>query len=282
MNMHIAPAGWLASLSRLALFSSMSLVVSSCNSGLPFNAETNVRVVNGRPSLETRTSMNRVRNDLYNYIDGGHLDFRVHPEPPLSFAFPSAYYTYHVNHVGGAVSKMGLEVDSATFGPFSRAPIVQMPNATTPRAKARESHVRRIHIMVLSNYFEDGNDFLERGVFRQPPGMGENARQVDLLNGYKTFFYRSAPDRLLSIQRTIILANQDIANTSLYAFPLDSRKSVTQRITCEISVPNCRASFVYYGRLVEVVFDKAVLFRADELVRQCKRFLDAYRLKTGI
>lgn len=282
MDMQIALAGWLPSLSRVALFSSMSLVVSSCNSGLPFDAETNVRVVNGRPTPETRTSMNRVRNDLYNYIDGGHLDFRVHPEPPLSFAFPSAYYTYGVNHVGGAVSLIGLGIDSATFGPFSRASVVQMPNATTPRAKARASHLRRIHLQVFSNYFEDGNDFLERGVLKQPPSMGENARQVGLLNGYRTFFYRSAPDRLLSIQTPIIIANQDIANTSLYAFPIDSANSVTQRITCLISVPNCQASFIYYGRLVEVVFDKAVLFRADELVRQCKRFLDAYRLKTGI
>lgn len=280
MNMQIALAGWLPSISRVALFSSISLVVSSCNSGLPFDAETNVRVVNGRPTPETRTSMNIVRNDLYNYIDGGHLDYRVHPEAPLSFVFPSAYYTYEVNHVGGAVSLIGLGIDSATFGPFSRAPVVQMPDATTPREKARESHIRQIQITVSSNYFEDGNDFLERGVFRQPAAMGENAKQVELLKGYKTFFYRSAPDSLLSVQTPIKLNNQDIANTSLYAFPIDSRKSVTQRITCRISVPNCRASFVYYGRLVEVVFDKTVFFRVDELVRQCNRLLDAHRLKT--
>lgn len=257
---------------------SFLLGIVGCSEGPLFATDGNIRKVDGRPTPQTRTSLKKVRNDLYNYVNGGHLDFRVRPEPPLSFVFPSAYYTYDVNHVGGAVSLIGLEVDLTTFGPFSRAPVVRRPDAKTPPADARESHIRDVSITIESNYFTDADDYLKRGVFRQAPAFAENAHEAAIISGYRVMFYQSVQDRALSEQTPILVGDLDIANTSLYAIPVNATKSLVQQISCNKVVPRCRASFVYSGRLVDVVFDKSLFAQVTDLVLKTENLLDRHRV----
>ena len=257
----------------------LSLIgASSCSEGSLLGTNANVRRVDGRPTPERRTSLERIRNDLYNYIDGGHLDFRVTPEPPLSFAFPSAYYRYNVNHIGDAVSKIGLEVDVATFEPFSRAPLVLSPDAKTPSAEARDSNMRSLLISMESNYYRDGEDYLKRGVFRQPPIMAERSREAGAYSGYRLITYRPVGDKLLSDEKIILIGSLDIANTSLYAIPVDPERSLVQHISCFKGSPTCRASSVYSGRIVDVVFDKTLFSQATNLAQRSKDLLDRHRV----
>lgn len=262
-----------------------SLAVSSCDvGGLNSGSDPLVRPVETRPAGEWRTSLRKVRNDLYSYVETGSRDFRVRPEPPLSFVFPTAYYTLATNHAGGAVSMIGLEADLATMEPFTRAPLVQRPDARTPRPQARESHMRSVNLDILSNYFVDAADYLKRGVFEQTPSAADPPTipnpPIDLA-GYRIVTYLSVDDKVRSSEEKIMVGDLDIANTSLYATPLDKGRHKALRIDCLMGNGNCRAEFIYYGRLVEVSFDKTLFARVDEVVDKCARLLDRHRVNTG-
>lgn len=254
-----------------------SLAVSSCDvGGLNSGSDPLVRPVETRPTEERRTSLRKVRNDLYSYLETGSRDFRVRPEPPLSFAFPTAYYTLDTNHAGGAVSMIGLEADLATMGPFRTAPVVHNPDARTPRAEARESEVRGVYIDITSNYFVDVNDYIKRGVFEQTPSAADPPTipnpPIDR-SGYRIVTYLSVDDKVLSPQEKIIVGDLDIANTSLYATPLDKSRHKARRIECVMGNVNCEAEFIYHGRMVEVVFDKTLFAHVDKVVDKCEKLL---------
>ena len=271
--------GWCAFRVTLLILAG-SLAVSSCEvGGLNSGSDRLVRPVETRPSEERRTSLKKVRNDLYSYVETGSRDYRVRPEPPLSFVFPTAYYTLDTNHAGGAVSMIGLEVDLPTMGPFRTAPVVHNPDRRTPRAEARESEVRGAYVDILSNYFVDVNDYLRRGVFEQTPSAAGPPNipnpPIDL-SGYRIVTYLSVDDKVRLSEEKIMVGDLDIANTSLYATPFDKGRHKARRIDCVMGNVNCEVEFFYHGRLVEVSFDKTLFARVDEVVDKCEKLLDRH------
>jgi hypothetical protein len=223
----------------------------------------------------TTQSLQPVRTELYEYIDPP--DYEVRPGPPLAFRFPAAYYADGRSLKGGPVAFVDLEIDMATWRPFSRSGIVLRVSKPTPPALGLAFEQRNLLVEIFSNFLGTVYLLPESYLSMQQRVAGN----PDTWLGFKLISYRTDRDLLTPIKHPLIVDDVDLNASSIYAYDPSPARDEPLYVRCS-QTSGCNAYFNYYGRGVKCRISKQAIGRVRPIVKSLVRLLDEHRVSTPL